>query len=157
VEAKSKAAKNSTAKKTDDIESYVYRDDRGHLSIPGEYFRQAIIHAAKFRQDPRSPRKSAMDLYKAGVLNLTLLCDLGYKDWDYLDRRRVVIQRNGVTRIRPAMKTGWNAEFDLLVNTPEYIEPHILVEVVSQAGRLVGVGDFRPTFGRFTIKTWKVL
>ncbi len=98
-----------------------------------------------------------MDLYKAGVLNLTLLCDLGYKDWDYLDRRRVVIQRNGVTRIRPAMKTGWNAEFDLLVNTPEYIEPHILVEVVSQAGRLVGVGDFRPTFGRFTIKTWKVL
>ena len=27
--------------------------------------------AAKFRQDPRSQRKSAMDLYKAGVVPLT--------------------------------------------------------------------------------------
>src|SRR5437667_10570271 len=67
VEAKGKAAKGSKAKKTDDLESYVYRDDLGRLCIPGEYVRQSIINAAKFRQDPRSPRKSAMDLFKAGI------------------------------------------------------------------------------------------
>lgn len=77
VEAKGKAAKGSKAKKTDDVESYVYRDDVGDLAIPGEYLRQAVIHAAKFRQDPRSPRKSAMDLYKAGVVTLTPLASLG--------------------------------------------------------------------------------
>jgi hypothetical protein len=66
VEEKSKAAKGSKAKKTDNVESYVYRNDDGQLCLPGEYLRQAIIHAAKFRQDPRSPRKSAMDLFKAG-------------------------------------------------------------------------------------------
>src|SRR3954465_10037326 len=64
VEAKGRAAKGSKAKKSDDVESYVYRNDDDMLCLPGEYVRQSIIHAAKFRQDPRSPRKSAMDLFK---------------------------------------------------------------------------------------------
>jgi hypothetical protein len=151
VDAKSKAAKNSAAKKTDDVESYVYRMDDGTLALPGEYLRQSIIHSAKFRQDPRSPRKSAMDLYKAGVVSLTPLASLGVKDWDYLDTRRVMIQRNGINRIRPAMKAGWRAAFDLMINTPEYIDRNSLREVIEQAGRLIGVGDFRPTYGRFGI------
>src|SRR5205085_459688 len=54
VDEKAKAKKNSVAKKTDDIESYVWRNEKGELCIPGEYLRQAIVHAAKYRQDPRS-------------------------------------------------------------------------------------------------------
>jgi hypothetical protein len=151
VKEKGKAAKNSAAKKTDDIESYVYRTDSGELALPGEYLRQSIIHAAKFRQDPRSPRKSAMDLFKAGVVSLTPLASLGTKDWAYLDTRRVMIQRSGINRTRPAMRVGWKASFELMVNTPEYIDRQILREVIEQAGRLIGVGDFRPTYGRFGI------
>lgn len=151
VSAKAKAAKNSAAKKSDDVESYVYRNDDGEICLPGEYLRQAIIHAAKFKQDPRSPRKSAMDLYKAGVVCTTNLASLGVKDWDFLDTRRVVVQRNGVNRTRPAMRTGWSAEFDLLVLLPEYISQTDLHDTLSTAGRLIGIGDFRPTFGRFQI------
>lgn len=151
VDEKAKAAKNSVAKKTDDIESYVYRDDAGRLCIPGEYLRQAIIHAAKFRQDPRSPRKSAMDLFKAGVVSLTALASLGKTKWDYEDKRRVVIQRSGINRTRPAMKTGWKVEFQLMVMLPEYISRNDLQDVISNAGRLIGLGDFRPTYGRFNI------
>lgn len=157
VEAKAKAAKNSAAKKTDDIESYVYRNDAGELCMPGEYVRQAIIMAAKFRQDPRSPRKSAMDLYKAGVVSLTNLAGLGKTTWDYTDTRRVVVQRSGVNRTRPALKVGWKAEFEFLVLTPEYIAPMDLHAVLTQAGVLVGLADFRPTFGRFAITSFEVL
>ncbi len=151
VEEKSKAAKNSKSKKEDNVESYVYRNTAGELCIPGEYLRQAIVHAAKYRQDPRSPRKSAMDLYKAGIVSLTDLSSLGVKEWDYLDRRRVTIQRNGVTRVRPAMLKGWRAAFLFQVMTPEYIEPQDLNATIQQAGRLVGIGDFRPTYGRFVV------
>ena len=156
VEAKASAAKGSKAKKTDDIESYVYRDEFGVLANPGEAFRMAIITAAKYQQDPRSPRKSAMDLFKAGVVVLEELCTLGPKAWDYLDRRRVTIQRSGVTRSRPAMNTGWQASLTLQVLTPEYISPAKLNETLQQAGRLVGVGDFRPTFGRFQVVKFQV-
>lgn len=156
VEAKAKAAKNSRAKKEDDLESYVYRAESGELAIPGEYVRQAIIHAAKFRQDPRSPRKSAMDLFKAAVVPLTVLAPLGVERWDYEDRRRVVIQRNGITRTRPAMKVGWKIEVELLVNLPEYVQPELLHEVLAMAGRLVGIGNFRPTYGRFAVMRFDV-
>jgi len=151
VAAKSAAAKNSRAKKTDDLGSYVYRCENGNLGLPGEYLRQAIIGAARFRQDPRSPRKSAMDLFKAGIVSITELADLGVKDADYIDRRRVLIQRNAITRERPALREGWEATIELMVLVPEYIDRMTLLEVAGNAGRLIGVGDFRPTYGRFAV------
>lgn len=157
VDEKANAAKGSKAKKTDDIESYVYRDDDGFICVPGEYLRGAIVGAAKFRQDPRSPRKSAMDLFKAGVVSLTPLASLGTKDWDYLDRRRVVVQRNGINRTRPAMRAGWKATFILMVTLPEYVNAAMLNEVIATAGRIGGLGDFRPTYGRFSVVKYEVL
>jgi hypothetical protein len=156
VEEKARAAKGSAAKKSDDLESYVYRTDDGEIAIPGEYLRQAIIAAAKFRQDPRSPRKSAMDLYKPGLASLTPLSPLGIAHWDYEDRRRVVVQRNAVNRTRPAMKAGWRAEFRVLVNLPEYISPSALNETIAAAGRLVGIGDYRPSYGRFNVVRFEI-
>lgn len=155
VAEKAAAAKGSKAKKSDDLESYVYRNEEGFLCIPGEYLRQSIIAAAKFKQDPRSPRKSAMDLFKAGVVAITPLATTGMKVWDYEDRRRVVIQRNAITRARPALKSGWRCTIQLMVNLPEYINEDLLNEVISSAGRLIGVGDFRPTFGRFNLVSFK--
>src|SRR5436190_5475287 len=129
VEEKSKAKKGSAAKKTDDLESYVYRNDAGEISIPGAYLRASIINAARFRQDPRSPRKSAMDLFKAGIVALTPLATTGVKGWDYEHKQRVTIQRAAITRTWPALKAGWIATFQLMVNLPEYISPSLLNEV----------------------------
>lgn len=156
IAEKAKSAKGSKAKKTDDIESFVYRNPQGELAIPGEYLRMAIIGAAKFRQDPRSPRKSAMDLFKAGIAVLDPLASLGVKDWSYVDQRRVMVQRNGITRSRPAMETGWKVQFLIQVLLPEYISPEILNEVIQSAGRLIGIGDFRPTYGRFQVNNFEV-
>jgi len=157
VEAKAKAAKGSAAKKTDDVESYVYRNGDNELCIPGEYLRQAIIAAAKYRQDPRSPRKSAMDLVKAAVVSLTPLASLGVTDWDYEHRCRVQVQRNGVTRVRPAISAGWSATFLLMVNLPEYVSSGMLHGLASDAGRLIGIADFRPTYGRFQVTRFEIL
>jgi hypothetical protein len=159
IESKSKAAKGSAEKKTDNLESFVYRDRDGFLGCPGEYFRQAIIGAAKFRADPRSPRKSAMDLFKAGIVSLTDVCPFGpnkTKAWHYEHKCRVQVQRNGVTRTRPAFKAGWKLNFSIMVNLPEYIDKAILHEVVSNAGRLIGIADFRPTYGRFVVTKFEV-
>lgn len=151
VELKASAAKNSKAKKSDDIETFVYRDEKGNLAIPGEQLRMAIVEAARYKADPRSPRKSAKDLFKAAFVILNPLSSLGQKKWDYEDKRRVVVQRNSINRIRPALQAGWTAQFTLLVNLPEYLDPSLLHEVIVNAGRLCGIGDFRPTYGRFSV------
>jgi hypothetical protein len=154
VEAKSAAAKNSKAKKTDNVESYVYRNDIGNLTIPGLYLVGSLTNpqngAAKYQQDPRSPRKSALDLYKAAIQPLSD-GDLGVKDWDFLDRRRAVVQRQGITRVRPGMAPGWKTEIELLCTMSEYVSPSDLYAALALAGRAVGIGDFRPTFGRFQV------
>lgn len=157
IQSKADAAKGSKAKKTDDIESFVFRNDKGELCLPGRYLCAAIVKAAKFRQDPRSPRKSAEDLFKAGVCPITSLASLGIKSWDYEHKQRKVIQRSAVTGTWPAIKAGWTAAIQLQCNLPEYISPAMLNETAQRAGKLMGVGDLRPTYGRFQVVGFKVL
>ena len=117
----------------------------------------SLINAAKFKQDPRSPRKSAADLYKAGVISETLIASTGKKTWDYVDKRRVQVQRSGITRHRPALKPGWTAKFKFIITVPEYIGVADFEETCQTAGRLIGVGDFRPSHGRFEVISVKEL
>jgi hypothetical protein len=161
VGVKAGAPKGSQAKKTDDLESYVYRcDEDGTIGIPGIYLVGSITDkkngAAKSRQDPRSPRKSALDLYRAGVVPLTICASLGTDKWDFEHQARVVVQQSAITRIRPGFHAGWEATFELQVLAPEYIKPSDLHECLNLAGRLVGIGDFRPTYGRFLIASFEV-
>jgi hypothetical protein len=157
VEAKSASAKGSKAKKTDDVESFVSRDDKGIICVPGEYLRQAVLHAAKFRQDPRSPRKSFSDLAKAGIFSIDELVPITSasgkpaKEWDYLDRRRMTVQRNSITRSRPAFHAGWRAQFHLQVVLPEYISPAFLNDLIQLSGKVIGLADSRPSYGRFLV------
>lgn len=167
VAAKAGAAKGSAAKKSDNVESYVWRDDNGHLCVPGEYVRGSLIDprngAAKYQQDPRSSRKSALDLFRAGVVSLTDLAVIVRVDgskaehWDYLDRRRVTVQRAGVTRERPAINAGWSCEVEFMILLPQYIDQRLFHRTLTDGGRLVGVGDFRPTFGRYSVTKFEVL
>jgi len=157
VAAKARAKKGSDEKKTDNIESYLYRNEQGIICIPGEYLRQSVIHASRFEQDPRSPRKSMMDLMKAALISLTELGPTGFKEPQYLDQHRVIVGRAAVTRTRPALKEGWRAKFILMVNLPEYVPPQKLNSLLQQAGRIIGIGDFRPSYGRFNVIGFKVL
>lgn len=160
IEEKGKAAKGSAAKKTDDLESYVNRCGNNEIGVPGTYLRGAICGAngaAKYRQDPRSPRKSALDLFKAGVQVITPIASFGKKTWDYVDRRRHVVQRAGITRTCPAFLEGWRLTFEIQVVLPEYIPSQLLHAVLVDAGRLCGLGDLRPTYGRFNVVHFDVV
>ena len=156
VEAKSNAAKGSKAKKTDNLESYVYRTQEGNLGIPGEYLKGAIVASAKSLQDPRSPRKCAKALFKAAVISLTERADLGVSAWDFEHKCRAIIQGNAITRVRPALNKGWKATFQFLVAAPEYISPEMLNDRIQYAGRLVGLADFRPSYGRFQVVKFEI-
>lgn len=162
VEAQAKAAKGSKEKKTDNVESYVYRTEKGHIGIPGLNFKACLADAAKFFQDPRSPRKSARDMVRAALKvpgEATFYNAKGKpaKEWDYLDKRRVTVQRNAIARSRPALEAGWKLELQINVVDPEYITDEWLSELIVRAGRSVGLCDYRPDFGTFRVETLKVI
>lgn len=72
-----------------------------------------------------------------------------YKDAGYILRKGVKVQLARIIRIRPMIPTGWTATFtvefdDSIVNHSQ------VVTAIQEAGSLVGLGDWRPNFGRFT-------
>lgn len=74
----------------------------------------------------------------------------------YLDLRPVVVQRARVVRIRPAFKVGWTLDFEIEV-LDDQIPVNVVQEVLTLAGKTIGVGDFRPKFGRFRVTQFQVL
>lgn len=153
IAEKAAAKKGSDKKKTDDIESYVLRDEKGRIAMPTLNLCASIRTAGKSFPDPASPRKSLHDRLKAIVVpeNEYGLINGGVKDWDFVDMRRVVIQKAGITRSRPAFFEGWTIEFAIMILEPEYLQPPLLFQLLESAGKFQGLGDFRPTFGRFRV------
>jgi hypothetical protein len=159
TEAKAASAKGSLQRKISNIENFVWRDEQGGLCLPALYVRGAMIGAARFQKDPSSPRRNAMSIYKAGIVISPKLPSLGVTAWDYEDKCRVVnpTTRGGINCVRPAMRAGWEIAFEIQVILPEYIDEFMLRETLDRAGRLIGVGSFRPTYGRFSVVGWERL
>ena len=63
---------------------------------------------------------------------------------------RVMVQRSAVARSRLQIAPGWELSFKLEVHDDQ-ISPEVMREIVAEAGRAVGIGDFRPRCGRFEV------
>lgn len=158
VKRKGAAAKNSADKKTDDIESYVYRDPTNpkEIGIPGRNFLATLREAGRSVADPRSPRKSARDLIAAGLRVEPFIASLGKTTWDFVDEQRVLVQRSAISRRRPAFTEGWRVKFTILVLAPEYISEAWLHDLVNRAGRFQGLLDGRSIgYGLFRVESFR--
>jgi len=158
VRRKGDLPRGSAEKKEDNPASMVWRDEEtDHLLLPAEYVRRSIVNASKRMTDPSSRRKSAYDLFNATVVALDYMADLGVTTWDSLDARRAVVQMNAITRIRPVLNKGWSATFRFMIMRPDLIPLDQFRRVLDEAGMMVGVGDFRPQYGRFVVDHFEVI
>ena len=156
IEEKAAGPRGSIQRKTDDVESYVWRNEDGVICLPGEYVRQSILGASKRISDPTNVKKRAWELFKASIICTSELAPIlvdgkACKEWEVLDRRRVKVNQAGITRSRPAFLKGWTAEFTFVNLCPELISYDLLLDRLVSAGRLDGVADFRPTYGRYNV------
>jgi hypothetical protein len=154
VEAKGKLKRGDKGKKEDNLESYVYRGVKNDIVLPGLNFKACLCESAKSFKDPRSPRKSMKDLVRAGI-KCREDASFGRDSWDYIDKRGAVVQMNRITRQRPALNAGWELEIPIEVLLPEYIVEEELQRLIHNAGRCVGLCDFRPDFGLFRIVSFE--
>jgi hypothetical protein len=74
----------------------------------------------------------------------------------YLDIRPVVVNRARVTRIRPAFKPGWKLSFVTNILDDE-LPANMVHDILALAGKAVGIGDYRPKFGRFMVTHFEVV
>jgi len=164
----SKGGKKSTGAidYTQEWHNYFYATADGDLYQPAAHIEGAMIKAAVGFKVAGKRGKSYKDLFQANVFIDPDRIMHGIKQPDeldadadkplYLDVRPVVVQRARVVRIRPTFKAGWALSFTIQVNDDE-VQPEIVQDVLGLSGRTVGIGDYRPRFGRFSISHFEVI
>lgn len=65
----------------------------------------------------------------------------------YVDRRMVAVQRQRIPRVRPIFPE-WAASLSVEIDT-EVIDLPSFEAIVSKAGRMIGLGDYRRFYGKF--------
>lgn len=139
-------------------EDMVYRCDDGTIGLPSVTLHKAIQATAKMRKDPRSPRKSALELYKVATQPADEMLSFGVEMWDFVDVRRIVNQatRGSRNKHRPGLEVGWTITTSFEIALPEYIRPADFHDVLTDAGRFNGIGAYRPVFGRFAVTAFDI-
>jgi hypothetical protein len=74
-----------------------------------------------------------------------------YADPRYTLRKGVAVQKSRIIRIRPMIPTEWSMTFDIEFDEG-IVNPKNLLKAMADAGSLVGIGDWRPKFGRFLVE-----
>lgn len=153
--------KRSTSGVKDDPEEWktkLYRvNGNGRLGHPGAAVESAIIRAARdFRADKR---RSMADVAKALCYVNEPMIELdGKKEPDGIHRSSVV---NPNTKgrgfvYRPMFNAGWIGSFTLTLADTEVFPVDRLKEILDYAGYRIGIGDWRPKFGRFFVRKFAV-
>lgn len=150
---------------TQEWRDYFYANGDDEIYQPAVHFEGAMVKAAVNFKIQGKRGKTYKDLFKAAVFVTPDEIPHGVKvpdeldtDGDnplYLDMRPVVVNRARVVRIRPTFKPGWELEFTIEV-IDDQIPVEIVQDVLTLAGKTVGVGDFRPRFGRFNVVRFEV-
>lgn len=144
---------------------YLYTND-GMVCQPSSHIEAAMIKAAASFKITGKRGKTYKDLVSANVIidpekiphNIPVPETLD-TDADkplYLDIRPVVVQRARVVRIRPVLKPGWKLSFIINILDDE-LPANIVHDILALAGKAVGIGDYRPKFGRFMVSHFEVV
>lgn len=146
-------------------EKSAYRNDDGHLYIPGAAVARMLREAGGAHKQ-RGSRKSLKYIIPASVLVLDEIILLRDSDGGPLtdfevDSRPVVIPatKGRIMRHRPRLNS-WAAEFSLEIDE-DSLDSTTVYQLLTEAGSKIGLGDYRPEkggpFGRFQAVRWSLL
>lgn len=143
---------------SDEWKKALYFDEKIGIYQPATHIEGALIKAAVNFQITGKGKKTYKDLFKSAVFVTPDYVPHGLKGTPdklaeegklTIDKRLVRINNSGVERRRPMLKS-WSLEFVIEVHDDQ-ISHDVVKQILEHAGRYVGIGDYRPKFGRFTI------
>lgn len=161
---RSKALKELTSqkKKTEELQLQIrelewyaslYEVD-GVIVLPSDLILSVIIGGAKKNKNGNEAKAGVFETAPHFVLDYDgPKGDLAalYADGRFADCRGV---KQGMVRIMRtrAIFRHWSVDFSVSYDD-DVIELHTIKQALDQCGMLIGAGDFRPRYGRFTVET----
>lgn len=135
-------------------EQYVYLNKKNQLCQPASHIEGAMQKAASQFRLAGAGKKTYKELCKGGVFVFPELIPHDNQDWT-VDSRSVVnpSTRGRMMCYRPRLD-DWTLAFDLEVNDDRADEDAIK-QILEHAGLYIGIGAYRPRFGRFEVTSFK--
>ena len=129
---------------SEDAKSGCYMDDKENYCLPSVAFRNAFLTGLKGKKIGKVGAATRLQPAVFNVDDLTVILDAEtlkpIKKYD-IDARRVLIGRAGIIRHRPKFHK-WAAIVTFRIDQ-DIMSIEQLVENLNEAGKSVGVGDFR--------------
>jgi hypothetical protein len=139
----------------------VYAGLKGTFQHPAMGIRNGLLDAAKGRRISKQPATFVVGgaVFARDEFVTLVHPESGEPLTTYeVDTRRAVVQRQGVLRSRPRFR-DWSVTI-VLIFEDDLVSPKVVVELAQLAGRLVGLGDYRPRckgpFGRYVVRWYEV-
>lgn len=130
----------------------LYRDDQGRVAITEDMILGCVIAGARAAKKGKQAQAGLMGAAPFFVLKHKGPVDPleMFNTGKFCDYRLVVVNRMRIMRARPKF-SQWSVDVELLYEDGLLNERDVLAAVTT-AGASVGLGDFRPRFGRFRVE-----
>lgn len=130
----------------------LYLDGDGKISIPADMILATIIAGARKLKEGKNAEAGVFDDAPFFPLKHDGPNDPAKLKGDkrFCDYRSVRNQANRVMRARPIFR-NWSTTVTVMCD-PEIINPRTVTEALTIAGERIGIGDYRPRYGRFTVE-----
>lgn len=134
------------------FESYLYKNSAGNLIIPARVLKAALVTAATkdgLKQDGK--RSTYKDIIKSMLfVDGDLILDQNH---DNLSKNSAFVRigTSRVLRIRPQL-VKWSGKVSLIVADSKTLPTEAVDRFFEYAGRMLGIGDYRPEYGRFEVQ-----
>lgn len=133
----------------------LYVNKEGHPVMPGINIEAMICEAAKITKQGKTVKQAVFvpddpEIIYDGPKTREAL----WEDLRFRHESIVRVSQSRVVRTRPQFPQ-WRLEFGVNVMI-DILDPKDVVEIIETAGRRIGMGDWRPRFGRFEVASAEI-
>lgn len=139
-----------------EFEGGMYFDEELGPYIPGANVHRCLVEGAKLNKLGRHIERGVVvteEILPLGYHGPRTLKEL-WEDKNFVSRLSVGVTTSRVMRTRPRFPQ-WALEADLFVDTGQ-LDLEQISSVAEKAGQMIGLGDYRPRFGRFDVEVSKI-
>jgi hypothetical protein len=151
---KSKKVKSSEHDVAEEARLCLYLDDEKHIAVPSFAILSAMRKAATQLKKGGAGKKTLKDFVFSGLRIDPAMITLTPQEY-VVDVQMVRIGTARIPRARPLFK-DWTISFQITMVDEQTWDGGTVRQVLEEAGKYLGILDFRPLYGTFEIESMKI-
>jgi hypothetical protein len=149
LKPKNNKVKSSEHDPVEEAKDCLYLNEEKKICVPSMAILSSMRKAAANLKKAGAGKKTLKDFVFSGLQIKGDMIELPDQNYE-IDIRPVVVQRARIMRARPLFK-NWQLSFTVNIIDEQTWDAGMVRQVITEAGKYMGLLDFRPLFGTFDV------